>query len=440
MNLRRVLKPELAALLSESTFIFGIRVLGAVLTFVTQLLLVRWMGAADLGKYVLTFSIASLVGFVSTLGMPVAAMRFVPQALAKGERGLVAGFLHSTIGVLIVSSCLCAAVMIALSFVLDLPPSGPSRETLIFGALLIPVFAALSGQNEIGRALFLMGSTFLPNMLLRHVFFLVGIAGLILLGVHLNAAWAMATLLVAAVLVAAGQFPFIRAQAAALIGDANPQRQTKTWLQVALPLVIVFGFTGYFLEINVAIAGAFLTSANLAVYSLSFQIANLIAFFLVAVGYQFAPHASRLYGEGNIDELQALISRTARVQLMFAFAMFGGLAIAGPVILGIFGPEFANGGYHALLILALSPIVAGLTGPVVVLQGIIGLERPAIFISAAAICLDLVLTPMLISRFGLIGAALAVLITMSFWNILLAVAIIRETPIDPTFLGLRARR
>lgn len=434
-KIQTLLKHDMAILLGGSTFIFGIRLVGAAVTFVTQLMLVHWMGATELGKYVFAFSIASLAAFASTLGLPVAAMRFVPQALAKGQNALAAGFFIRTAEIVLVTSLLFAAVVLVGSLALSWNSPLDDRLTLFIGALLIPFVAALAAQNDLGRSIFLVTATFLPNMLLRHVFLFAGVVGLYMMGVQLTAAWVIGVLFVVVAGLAIGQFLYLTLKAREVIGPVKPQYETKRWVSVALPLVVVFGFTGFFLEINMALAGSFLPSADLAVYNLSFQIANLIAFFLVAVGYQFAPHASRLFGEGKMEALQALVSRTAKLRFVFAIGMFGVLALCGHFVLGIFGPEFSSGGYVALLILAATQVVAGLAGPVAVLQGIMGMERPAIVISALAVVVDLILTPILATKYGIDGAAIAVLVTMSLWNFLLAASIIRYSTIAPTVLG-----
>jgi O-antigen/teichoic acid export membrane protein len=246
----------------------------------------------------------------------------------------------------------------------------------------------------------------------------------------------MGVLLASVATLAVGQFFFIRRAALKVVGCATPEYNTKEWVKAGLPLVIIFGFTGFFLEINIALAGAFLSRADLAVYNLAFQIANLIAFFLVAVGYQFGPHASRLYGEGRMDTLQTLVSRTAQIRIAFAIAMFGALALVGGWILRLFSPAFEEG-YTALLILAATQVVAGIAGPVAVLQNILGLQRSAVIVSVSALVLNLALTPILATRFGIDGAAMAVLVTMTVWNVLLLIAVIRNTAIEPSIFGLR---
>ena len=52
---------ELSGLVGGSAFFFISRVAGAVLAYVTQIVLARWMGATELGAYVFAFSLFFLV-------------------------------------------------------------------------------------------------------------------------------------------------------------------------------------------------------------------------------------------------------------------------------------------------------------------------------------------------------------------------------------------
>jgi O-antigen/teichoic acid export membrane protein len=375
-----------------------------------------------------------VLAWVSTLGVPAAATRFVPQAIAQGRLGLAAGFFRTSALVVATSSVCVALVGSALVAIFAWNASGNEFQTMILGMLLVPFLAALIAQNDAGRSIYLLTPALLPNILLRQAVLLVGVTGLHLLGVELNAAWTMGVLLVSVAALATGQFVFIRRAVNKVTGAATPEYRSREWIMAGLPLVVAFGFSGFFLEINVALAGAFLSHADLAVFNLAFQITNLIGSFLIAIGYQFGPHASRLYGQGKLDELQTMISRTSQIRFIFAVAMFIGVAVSGELILGLFKFE---SGYVALMILACSQLVAGIVGPVSVLRNVFGLQRWAIAVSAISVALDLALMALLATEFGIEGAALSVLATVTVWNVLTLVTVIRNTAIEPSVFGLR---
>ena len=71
--------------LGGSAFLFLCRIGGAALTFLTQLLLARWMGASELGSYVLAFAWLGLLSAIPVGGYNAAAV--VVDDLAISSRG-----------------------------------------------------------------------------------------------------------------------------------------------------------------------------------------------------------------------------------------------------------------------------------------------------------------------------------------------------------------
>jgi hypothetical protein len=58
---------------------FLIRVVSAALTFVSQILLARWMGGYEFGIYIYGWTWVLLIGGMVDLGLGSAAQRFIPQ-------------------------------------------------------------------------------------------------------------------------------------------------------------------------------------------------------------------------------------------------------------------------------------------------------------------------------------------------------------------------
>jgi O-antigen/teichoic acid export membrane protein len=88
------MRNELLKLARGSSFVFACRLTGAVLVFLTQILLARWMGAAELGIYVLAFSWCSLLAIIAGLGYPTASLRIIGHCLAHDDRHHIRGFIR----------------------------------------------------------------------------------------------------------------------------------------------------------------------------------------------------------------------------------------------------------------------------------------------------------------------------------------------------------
>lgn len=425
---------EFAQILGSAAVIYGLRLGGAALTFLTQWLLVRFMGEAELGRYLFIFALASVAGFVCTLGLPIVATRILPPALEQGDHGLVRGFLRHTAW-----SIAAASLLLVLAAALVLAwragPGTPMVEITgwALGLAMVPVSAALIAQSDIGRAAFLLATAFAPAMLLRHVVTFLGVAGLGLAGVALNAAWALGLTLAGMGAAAALQFALLRRRIAALLGPAPPRTVGTAWLRTGLPLVFAFGVSGFFLEINVALAGVVVPPAELAVYALSLQIVNLVGFFLTAVGFQLAPHAARLHGLGDREGLQRAIARASLVRGAVTLPALAALLLMGPPLLGLFGPAFAAA-TPVLVVLALTQVTSALFGPVEELVPLFDLEDSAARIALGVLVLDALLTALLAPAFGIMGAAVSALLTMAAWDIALLLAIRRATGLKTSLL------
>src|SRR5437773_278953 len=72
---------------------FAVRVLSAVIAYVSQVLLARWMGNFEYGVFVIVWVGAVILGGLACLGFQTAIVRFVPEYIERGETKLLRGVL-----------------------------------------------------------------------------------------------------------------------------------------------------------------------------------------------------------------------------------------------------------------------------------------------------------------------------------------------------------
>lgn len=428
----RMFRHDIGGLLAGSAWIYGLRFAGAGFTFLTHLILARTIGPDALGQYVLAFSTATVIGFVCTLGLPAAAMRYLPMDLEAGRDGHAFGFLILSRKFVFITAIAVWAVatLIALAVFHDKPTL---LWVHLFGAALIPVCAALTGLTDTGRALSMMTSTFAPNFIVRQLGLFLACGLLILIGVQLDAAWVTGITLATMVPLVLWQYRVTRRHALSVMRKAEPQYETRLWVTSALPLVFVFGATGFFLELNVTLAGQVLPAGELAVYNLAFQLVNLAGFALTAIDYQISPELSAHYGVRRMDAFDRLLRRATLIRTIVGIGIVIGIAVVGPWVLMAFGPQFELG-LTALLILAATQVVAGVTGPAGEVHMFLGLERQGVVVSAISIVAAVVLTPVLVHWLGLEGAALSVLISTAIWEFGLLWVVWRNSGINTSIL------
>src|SRR5947199_307784 len=76
--------------------IFMIRVVSAMLAYLSQILLARWMGGSDYGVYVYVWTWVLLLGSMMDFGISVSAQKLIPEYRASGDHALLRGFLSGS--------------------------------------------------------------------------------------------------------------------------------------------------------------------------------------------------------------------------------------------------------------------------------------------------------------------------------------------------------
>jgi hypothetical protein len=75
---------------------FIIRVAGAAVAFLSQIILARWMGRYEFGVYVYVWTWLLLIGSLVPLGLCTAAQRFIPEYTTQGDAPRLRGYLFAS--------------------------------------------------------------------------------------------------------------------------------------------------------------------------------------------------------------------------------------------------------------------------------------------------------------------------------------------------------
>ena len=75
---------------------FVIRVAGAAVIYLSQILLARWMGSFEFGTYVYAWTWLLLVGDIIHLGLPLTAQRSIPEYTQRNQLDRLRGFLRAS--------------------------------------------------------------------------------------------------------------------------------------------------------------------------------------------------------------------------------------------------------------------------------------------------------------------------------------------------------
>ena len=415
-----------------AVFAFAIHGVGALLTYITQIFLARWLGAGDYGVYALVHSWALLIALVVGLGLPPAALRFLPEYAAKGAGSDFRRFLRFARLSNFALALLCALAIQGLLGLGFLSAHGAGWRV---GAWLIPSLVLLNLHMQVGRATGSIGAALSPQFIFKPILVLGGVwvAGRFI--DDLSGGDALAILGLSLAALALAQFAFVQRRLPSL-PDESAGGAPPAWLGVAFPLLLFDLFSYLLATSDVLMVGAFMDDAAVGIYNAASKTASAASFAFYAVNAVGTPAISDRYSRGDRAGLEGLIRKTGHGIFWPALVIAGGLAAVGPRLLRLFGQEFAAA-YDELLILLVAYVLSASMGLASQILNMTGRQARGALIFGCAALLNLALNFVLIPRFGTRGAAIATGSSMLFWNVLLWVAIRRELGLSPFVFARR---
>jgi len=422
---------ELRNLLRGSAFIFGCRIGGAIATFLTQVLLARWMGATELGFYVLAFAWCLLLSTLAAVGLQVGAIRFVGVAVERNEPEVIRGFVYRAGQITLGFGSLLAAggIVVLLSF--EQLVSDGVLMPLCFGLLAVPLLGLISLLTGISNGFSSLVLSFFPSNVIRPLIFL-GFCSLAWLSSDsLAASDVMLLQLLAITSVCLYMVWGVRRLLARRVPGKAATYDTRHWLRSSAPLVGAALFSGYFPEFVLIVAGGLLSPAEIAILHVSFRVALLISFGLFAIDAYVGPKIAQLAAAGDTQGLQRIAVSATRLRTWPAIAAVIVLFFAGRPILGLFGPDFAAG-FPALMILASSQLVLAAFGPTTRLLSVTGHQDRLLPVFGVALLVLVILAFFLVPLYGVVGAAMAVLIDTFMWSAWMRLIVVQELGVRPS--------
>jgi len=306
---------------------------------------------------------------------------------------------------------------------------------LSFACVPFQALGNLAGASLRGLGRTLLGQ--LPESVVRPGLF----AAFLLLGLLLpggtGAAQAMAFQLLASVLaLAAGLVLVVKFAPFGLLRGSKGAVILKVQRRSIIPLGLASGALVITQSVGLVVLGVVSTEAEVALMRLAVLGGSVVALGLAAVNMVTGPRIAQLYHKRDYHALQSVLTRSSRLVLATALlaaaflVFFGGAAFSFAV-----GERLDN--IDALLaIVVFGQLVNAFTASSGTFLTMTGHERlmakSSLALLAATAVGSFVLSPVL----GALGAALALSVSLSFYNLFLWWAIIKLEGIDTSALGL----
>ncbi len=404
------------SILIKTAIAGGTKAAAAFIAFFMTAAITRILGAEDSGLFLLAISILAFASVFFRLGLDNVVLRLISasQGSAKAIGAMSTGLMVSfVIGLMVAVLVFLNSGTIA-GFVFSKPEFAPVLSIMIWALPLMLVFMLLSfGFQASFRVIAAtwfqnlgLSSLFLMLFALAFFFFDESILNLKSISLFYVGS-AVFTCLLALLLwhhQVKGNWGVINIKDKPLWSSAS-----NLWAASSMSLAVQWS--------GVLIAGALVSSADIAFLSAAQRTAMLTSFVLVVVNMVVAPRYARLWQESKINEIQSLAKWSTRGMVLLATPVVAVMMFLPEVIMGLFGAEFSQAG-NLLAIMAVGQFINVATGSVGYLLTMSGHEKDFRQVTFFSGPLTVILSLILINQYGVLGAAIATAVGLSLQNIL----------------------
>lgn len=388
-------------------FAFSIRIVSAAIAYLSQVFLVRWMGAFEYGIFVGVWVAAVILGGLACLGFQTGIIRFISEYRTSGEddylRGSIAG---SLLWAFLFSTALAVIGAVGVHYFADAFDSY-YLIPIYLAAVCLPMLSLQEVNDGVARAHNWPGVALVPTFILRPLLIIAVMIAAVWLGYPADAPTAMIATIIATYIASLLQFALIFRRLRKVVPKGTRKFRPSGWLAVTMPIFLVEGFYMLLTNVDILLVSHFMEPEEVAVYFAAAKTLALVHFVYFAVKAASAHRFSVYRTAGNQERYEQFIQETVHwtfwPSLGFALLML----VMAPYFLMLFDGSFVEPGTDIIWILTLGIIARATVGAAESVLTMSGEQNACAVVYGATLAVNLILNWNLIPVYGLNGAAMA---------------------------------
>ena len=393
--------------------LMGARLAGAGFGFLSQILLARSFPAAEVGVAFLAMSITTFVSLLITCGYHTLGLTYLARYRAMERLSLVEGFLAVARRDMIVAAAIVIGVAVLVYFFA--PVSSDIAKAALFGAIAAAPLAAIRLNNSAANAQRRFALSYVPDFVGRSGLLLLFVAAIVFLGFERRIDYVLIALVVITFAVAIAQ--------AIVMGRDNvwtkawakrPRDLARFFRHRAVSMLLVAIVAGASADLVVMLGGLFLPTSEVAILGVAVRLAALVGFFSAASQPFVLRDLATAMSQARSADVNKLLLRMNIAGLSIMGAAIAAFALLGPLILRIYGQEYAPA-YWPLLLFLVGQMFRTASGMNSELLALGGHQVKSASLCLCAVIVLAILAAILTPLWGVIGLAVASVGAEMFW-------------------------
>ncbi len=398
-----------------------LRILGMFLSYVAILIISNFFGAEVYGRYSLSLVILQFLILIFSLGLTPSTVKLTADVNFFQKNKPSNRYLLNSIILLLVSTILCGLFVAVFKDKLAVNLFNDKKLIPYFNYISIfIVFAAFHifiAEFIRARQKFIQYGIYLYVM--PYMFLIV----FLLLTKYLNydESFTFLSYLLSLLLLSLIMLWYLPGKS---LFTENTYSY-KALLNLSFPMMFSAAFIFISNWTDIFMLGALVSKADVGIYNAAYKLAILALVVVNAVNTVLAPKISDFYSKNRLDKIETEVQKATKIISVVTIPIVVVLILFRKQLLGLFGPEFAQG-ETALVIISLGLLFNALSGSVAQVLNMTKHQKQLRLFTLISALVNILLNFVLIKKLGIIGAAIASLVSNVLLNLLCIVYIKKQ--------------
>jgi O-antigen/teichoic acid export membrane protein len=409
---------DFSELFKKGGLSFLIRIGGQVMGFLLTLIIARYFGASGLGDYVLAIIVLRVFAMISKLGVDTTSIRVIASFASQNKFKSIKYFRKKIVLLLIATTLVFSSIMY-FNAVLLASFIGANPEYIKLNSFLVlPMtffilhYQSLRGLKKIAEFSFFYRMS-------ETLFTIISI--LVIMQFNKDASVPIygyvTSMCIVSILTFISYNYWFNVKSKEGINDQELDLMPlKNILAISMPLMFAQSVQFIMAWTDKLMIGNMMTSQDVGIYHIAFKLSMFASIGLMAINSIAAPKFAELYAKQDFDGFKKIVHQSTKLIFWSTIPLVAIFFIFPEFLLGIYGEKFKIG-VAAFILLSCGRLISSFSGSVGNILQMTGAQNIYAIILLFGAILNVLLNLILIPRYGINGAAIASMCSLTVWNL-----------------------